>query len=189
MLPSSADGIQRLNLWRIPVIFLLVANCIPAVWMYINANEPIKPTKKRGMFMQHTNDLTIGKGLDEFLNAQELYLVVKLDNHSFNPWSYEIITLTQKDVEFRYEQRGSDFMLKKNLYLPIKDMVLFTDLHEAQVYRAKRGLESLQRATRALQLATLDWCKENKEFMEEVCPFPDLSKDIFRQGAKPKKKK
>lgn len=137
--------------------------------------------------MKHSDDMTIGKGLDEFLNAQELYLVVRLDDHSFNPWSYEVITLTRNDVEFRYEQRGSDFLIKKNLYLPIKDMVLFTDLHEAQAYRAQRGLESLQCATRALQLETSDWCKANKELIEE--PFPDLSKDLFRQGAKPKKKK
>lgn len=137
--------------------------------------------------MKYSNDLTIGKGLEAFTDAKELYLVVRLDGNLHNPWKHEIIKLTPKDVEFRSDRLGSDMMLRVNLGLNIKDKVLFNDLHEAQVFRTQQGFEALQRATRELQIESRDWNKENKEFMGEVSINTFMDDEIFKRNATSKR--
>lgn len=122
--------------------------------------------------MRFNCKLTIGTGLENFINAKELYLVVCLNNGNvfFNPWATDVMVVLPSHFEFRYDKTGCDLMIKENLGLNsyAKEYALFTDLKEAKIFRTQKGCEALEYASRLIQLAKQDWQRENAEFMGDI---------------------
>ena len=120
--------------------------------------------------MRFNYKLTIGNGLENFINAKELYLVVCLNNGNvfFNPWATDVIVVLPSHFEFHHDKTGCDLLLKEHFGLDIKEYALFTDLREAKIFRTQKGFEALEYASRLIQLSKQDWQRANAEFMDDI---------------------